>query len=67
MSKKVSRDEFEAIVAEGNTLSAIVLRTLNNQGKRSLWEVDEDIVLICQALSDLNERVRSLEAKAAEE
>ncbi len=67
MSKKVSRDEFEAIVAEGGVLSAITLRALNGQGKRSPWEMDEDIVLLCRAISDLTARVRALEAKAAEE
>jgi len=67
MSKKVSREEFGALVAEGNVLSAITLRALNGQGKRSPWEMDEDIVLLCRAISDLTARVRALEAKAAEE
>ena len=59
--KKVSREEFQALVSEGNTLSAIVLRALNEQGSRSAWTVDEDIVLLCQTISDLRERIVALE------
>lgn len=65
--KKVSREEFDALVAEGNTLSAIVLRVLNEQGSRSAWTVDEDIVLLCQAISDLRDRIAALERAVGSE
>lgn len=65
--KKVSREEFNALVAEGNTLSAIVLRALNEQGSRSAWTVDEDIVLLCQTISDLRERIVALERAVGSE